>query len=200
MLVLRPTVSEPELWIIIEEMSGVMYGLMVLYVDDIAYFSSEDAILAVHEYIVSEWPASDLEWITESNSVRHLGVEIGRELRTSENGEVFRVYTIGQAAYVQDLLQACNMTEVSPTALPVPKEWVESAENDEPEDYDEPTLRQAQRLVGEMLWLGTRTRPDLMFVITHAASLVAKRPSYVVRLGMRLLSYLAGTSDLRMTI
>ena len=35
---LRPTVSEPELWMIIEEVSGVMYGLMVLYVDDIAYF------------------------------------------------------------------------------------------------------------------------------------------------------------------
>ena len=57
-----------------------------------------------------------------------------------------------------------------------------------------------QRTVGEMLWLGTRTRPDLMFVITHAASLVARRPSYVNRLGKRLLSYLAGTVDLRMTM
>ena len=93
------------------------------------------------------------------------------------------------------------MTDVIPTALPAPKEWVEAAENDdEQEEFDEVTLRQAQRTVGEMLWLGTRTRPDLMFVITHAASLVAKRPSYVVRLGMRLLSYLAGTSDLRTTI
>ena len=155
----------------IEEVSGVMHGLMVLYVDDIAYFSSEKVILAVREYIVSEWPASELEWITESNSVRYLGVEIGRELRTNENGEVFRVYTIGQAAYVQDLLRAYNMTEVAPTALPVPKEWVEAAENeDECEDYDEPTLRQAQRLVGEMLWLGTRTRPDLMFVGGHPCS------------------------------
>ena len=39
-----------------------------------------------------------------------------------------------------------------------------------------------------------------MFVITHAASLVARRPSYVNRLGKRLLSYLAGTVDLRMTM
>ena len=200
MLVLRPTVSEPELWIIIEEMSGVMYGLMVLYVDDIAYFSSEDAILAVHEYIVSEWPSSDLEWITESNSVRYLGVEIGRELRTSENGEVFRVYTIGQAAYVQDLLQACNMTEVSPTALPVPKEWVESAENDEPRTMTSLLCAKPNDWSERCCGWELGTRPDLMFVITHAASLVAKRPSYVVRLGMRLLSYLAGTSDLRMTI
>ena len=35
---------------------------------------------------------------------------------------------------------------------------------------------------------------------THAASLVAKRLSYVSRLGKRLLSYLAGTADLRMTM
>ena len=200
-LVLKPTVSEPELWTILEEASGVMYGLMVLYVDDIAYFSTEDVILAVHEYVVSEWPASDLEWITESNSVRYLGVEIGREVRTSETGDVFQVYTIGQAAYIQDLLRAYSMTDVIPTALPAPKEWVEAAENDdEQEEFDEVTLRQAQRTVGEMLWLGTRTRPDLMFVITHAASLVARRPSYVNRLGKRLLSYLAGTVDLRMTM
>ena len=90
----------------------MMYGLMVLYVDDIAYFSTEDVILAVHEYVVSEWPASDLEWITESNSVRYLGVEIGREVRTSETGDVFQVYTIGQAAYIQDLLRAYSMTDV----------------------------------------------------------------------------------------
>eukprot|EP00439_Symbiodinium_sp_Y106_P050041 s545_g6.t1 len=178
------------------------YGLMVLYVDDIAYFSTEAIVLAIHAFVVEEWPASELEWITEANTVRYLGVEIGREVRTNENGEAYRVYTIGQAAYIQDLLRAYNMVDVTPTALPVPKEWIEQAENDdEPEvDYDEQTLRQAQRVVGEMLWLGTRTRPDLMFVISHAASLVSKKPSHVVRLGTRLLAYLAGTANLRMTM
>ncbi|CAE7828798.1 RE1 [Symbiodinium sp. CCMP2592] len=202
MLILKPTVSEPELWIILDEVTGIMYGLMVLYVDDIAYFSTEPIVLAVHAYVVKEWPASDLEWITEANSVRYLGVEIGREVRTNSGGEAFRVYTIGQTAYIQDLLRSYNMMDVTPTALPVPKEWIEAAENDDEAeaDYDEQTLRQAQRVVGEMLWLGTRTRPDLMFVVSHAASLVAKRPSYVVRLGNRLLAYLAGTAELKMTM
>ena len=180
-LVLRPTVSEPELWtIILEEVTGIMYGLMVLYADDIAYFSTEAIVLA------EEWPASELEWITESNTLRYLGVEIGREVRTNEAGEAFRVYTIGQSAYIQDLLRSYNMVDVAPTALPVPKEWIEAAENDdevEP-DYDEQTLRQAQRVVGEML----------------AAGLVAKKPGYVVRLGNRLLAYLAGTAGLKMTM
>ncbi|CAE7610958.1 Lgr4 [Symbiodinium sp. CCMP2592] len=179
---LKPTVSEPELWIILDEVTGVMYGLMVLYVDDIAYFSTEPIVLAVHAYVIEEWPASELEWITETNTVRYLGVEIGREVRTNEDGEAFRVYTIGQSAYVRDLLRSYDMVDVAPTALPVPKEWIETAENDdEPEtDYDE--------------------QPDLMFVVSHAAGLVAKKPSYVVRLGTRLLAYLAGTAELKMTM
>ncbi|CAE7227836.1 GIP [Symbiodinium sp. CCMP2456] len=200
-LVLRPTVSEPELWMILEEITGTLHGLIVLYVDDIAYFSTPEVVRAVHAYVVEEWPASDLEWISESNSVRYLGVEIGREARTDEQGEARFVYTIGQAGYVRDLLRAHGLMDVTPTALPAPKEWIENAENDDNvEEYDESTLRLAQRYVGELLWLGTRTRPDVMFVVSHAASCVSKKPGYVVRLGQRVMAYLAGTTDLKMTM
>ncbi|CAE7274707.1 unnamed protein product, partial [Symbiodinium sp. CCMP2456] len=200
-LVLRPTVSEPELWMILGEVTGTLHGLIVLYVDDIAYFSTPEVIRAVHAYVTAEWPASDLEWITESNSVRYLGVEIGREARTNERGEARFVYTIGQAGYVRDLLRAHGLSDVAPTALPAPREWIESAENDDSvEEYDEATLRMAQRYVGELLWLGTRTRPDVMFVVSHAASCVSKKPGYVVQLAQRVMAYLTGTVDLKMTM
>ncbi|CAE7212420.1 TY2B-DR3 [Symbiodinium microadriaticum] len=200
-LILRPTVAEPELWMVVCEITGTMHGLIVLYVDDIAYFSTEEIVKAIHEFITQEWPASPLEWISADAPVRYLGVEIRREPRTSESGRTSWVYTIGQGAYVQELLKEHNMTEVHPTSLPAPKEWVEEAEsNDEVEnDYDEATLKLAQKYVGECLWLATKTRPDIMFVTTHAASLVSKRPSYVIRLGERVLAYLAGSADLRMT-
>ena len=61
-------------------------------------------------------------------------------------------------------------------------------------------MKLAQKHVGECLWLATKTRPDIMFVTTHAASMVSKRPSYVIRLSKRVLAYLAGTVDLRMTM
>ena len=201
-LVLRPTVAEPELWMVLCEVTGTMHGLIVLYVDDIACFSTKEIIYAIREFITQEWPASPLEWISADAPVRYLGVEIRREPRTSEGGQVSWVYTIGQGAYVQDLLREHNMAEVHPTSLPAPKEWVEEAESsDEVEgDYDESTLKLAQKHVGECLWLATKTRPDIMFVTTHAASLVSKRPSYVIRLSKRVLAYLAGTADLRMTM
>ena len=201
-LILRPTISESELWMILDEITGVLCGLVVLYVDDIAYFSTAEIIKALHAFVTEEWPASPLEWIGEGPPARYLGMEIRREPRTTSGGAAFFVYTIGQAGYVQDLLRGHDMENVTPTALPVPREWVEEAENDDSveSDIDEATLKHAQRIVGEALWLSTRTRPDLSFVVGHAASLVARRPSYVTRLGQRLMAYLAGTKDLRMTM
>ena len=121
-VILRPTVAEPELWMILCEVTGTMQGLIVLYVDDIAYFSTKEVIVAIHDFITQEWPASPLEWISGEAPVRYLGVEIRREPRTTEDGQASWVYTIGQGAYVQDLLREHNMTEVQPTSLPAPKE------------------------------------------------------------------------------
>ena len=201
-LVLRPTVSEPELWTIIDEVSGVLYGLMVLCVDDIAYFSTKDIVNAVHEYVVKDWPASPLEWIGEAEPVRYLGVEIRTELRTSESGLVKRVFTIGQSAYVRDLLRSYGMEECFSTQLPVPKDWIEQAENDdEPEEgITEESIKKAQRVVGELLWLATKTRPDLLFTTNHMAAMLGRRPDYVCRVGQRVLSYLSGTADVRLTL
>ena len=39
-LVLRPTVSEPDLWLVLCEVTGTMHGIIVLHVDDIAYSTS----------------------------------------------------------------------------------------------------------------------------------------------------------------
>ena len=201
-LVLRPTIVEPELWMILCEVTGKLHGLMVLYVDDILYLSDRDVIEAVHRFITEEWPTSPLEWLNEHKPVRYLGVEILREPRVDDHGHRYHVYTIGQSAYVQDLLRSHDMQEVHPTQLPVPREWVEEAEASEEveEGFTEDTLRKAQRVVGEGLWLSTRTRPDVLYVINHLASLVAKRPDYVLRVGKRLLAYLAGTKDLRLQL
>ncbi|CAE7857524.1 TY2B-DR3, partial [Symbiodinium necroappetens] len=158
------------------ESSGKLHGLMVLYVDDILYLSDKDVIEAVHRFITEEWPTSPLEWLNEHKAVRYLGVEILREPRVDEHGSRHHVYTVGQSAYVQDLLRSHEMQEVHPTQLPVPREWVEEAEaSDEIEEgFSEDTLRQAQRVVGEGLWLSTRTRPDVLYVVNHLASLVSK--------------------------
>ena len=183
-LILRPTVSESELCMILDEITGVMYGLVVLYVDDIAYFSTAEIIEALHTFVTEAWPASPLEWIGESSPARYLGMEIRREPRTTGEGSAFFVYTIGQAAYVQDLLRGHDMENVTPAySLAGSKGRGGRGGKQLLTTVSRITLRslrQAQRVVGEMLWLSTRTRLDLGFIVGHAASLVSRRPSYVV--------------------
>ena len=75
-LILRPTISETELWIVLDEGTGELLGLVVTYVDDILYLGHAPIINAVHSFVVEKWPASALEWVNEKIEVRYLGVEI----------------------------------------------------------------------------------------------------------------------------
>ena len=54
----------------------------------------------------------------------------------------------------------------------------------------EPAVRQTQCRVGELLWLMSRTRPDLQYVVALMASRATKSPEVVNKIGQRLLDYL----------
>ena len=125
-----------------------------------------------------------------------MGVEILWEPQSSS-------FSISQAAYIADLLRAHNLHNTHSTLLPVPREWVEAAEAelDEVEaDINDETLRSAQKVVGEALWLATKSRPDILFVVNHMSSVVSKQPSYVLRVSQRVLAYLAGTCSMKLLL
>ena len=142
-----------------------------------------------------EWPTSPLEWINEEALVPYVGVEILKNKQGS--------YSIGQQAYTQELVRAHNMQDAHHTALPVPRERLDQAETNLSEtegDFSDEELRFGQRVVGELLWLAMKSRPDLLFVINHMASLVSRRPVYVTRVGKLVLSYVAGSADVRLVL
>ena len=171
-LKLIPTVAEPELWLVKDESTNQLYGILVTYVDDLFYFGESELVCVLHKFILEEWPASDLEWVNEENAVRYLGVEI---LKCPDSGG----FTVSQQAYIQELLRSYDLSDIHPTHLPAPREWVETAETqDDVEEFEEQDLRKAQKHVGELLWLATRTRPDVMFLVNHMGSLVSRRPLY----------------------
>ena len=171
-LKLIPTVAEPELWLVKDESTNQLYGILVTYVDDLFFFGESELVCVLHKFILEEWPASDLEWVNEENAVRYLGVEI---LKCPDSGG----FTVSQQAYIQELLRSYDLSDIHPTHLPAPREWVETAETqDDVEEFEEQDLRKAQKHVGELLWLATRTRPDVMFLVNHMGSLVSRRPLY----------------------
>lgn len=54
-------------------------------------------------------------------------------------------------------------------------------------------LRRAQQIIGELQWLTTHTRPDIVYHLGLMARSAHRRPKQVVKMGMELLRYLSST-------
>ena len=65
--------------------------------------------------------------------------------------------------------------------IPVSRELVAKMSEDE-EEVGVTEVRAAQKVVGELLWVVTRSRPDLMFVVSKIGARVTKSPRMVVKL------------------
>ena len=50
----------------------------------------------------------------------------------------------------------------------------------QPEDPTPELVNQAQKLVGELMWLSTRTRPDVAFATSRCAQEILSHPTWVI--------------------
>ena len=98
-----------------------------------------------------------------------------------------------QELSVRDVLKTWEMTNckslVQPgepgdkTQLELPVE-----ENVAPED-----VHRAQKLAGSLIWLSTRTRPDITYAQSRISSMATKAPKRAFLEGIRVLRYLNGS-------
>ena len=85
-----------------------------------------------------------------------------------------------QRNYIQDLLVRNLGSENWPQKkIPMISE---PETREDPPNKDLTTIREAQRVIGELVWIATRTRPDLAFTITKLASLITRDPEQVLDL------------------
>ena len=147
---------------------------------------------------MEEWPASPLERINELEPVRYLGVQIRTEMRTCENGSTRKVFTVGQSAHVKDVFRSCGMDECHATQLPVPREWIELNRLRMSMSRNRISAKKLYRRHNESLV--SKTKPDLLFTTSHMAMVLSQKPMYVSRVRQRVLSYSAGTRDVRLTL
>ena len=99
-------------------------------------------------------------------------------------------YTISQEKYVEELINKYGLEGVEPQ--PIPK--VVEGEDESP--ISTRSLKAAQTIAGELLWVMTRSRPDICFAISLMTRLLHRRPSYVVELGKHVVKYLAGSKSM----
>lgn len=98
-------------------------------------------------------------------------------------------WMISQATYVEDLLsreaEKLKTRKIDQASM----EQIEST----PSQAD---IRTAQRVVGELLWLVTRTRPDVMYSVSRLGSNILKNPQAVAEVGSQAKGFLRSTKDL----
>ena len=95
------------------------------------------------------WKCSEPEYLQEHAPMRFCGFELTKV----EHG-----IRMDQCGYTLEMLKKYEVEQ--PEGCPLPKI---SEEETADESFSAQDLRRAQSIVGELLWLSTRTRPDLAF-------------------------------------
>ncbi len=170
---------ERHLWRIINKDTQEEKGYLCSYVDDLMVVGEMPVVSSTIKKIESTWACSDPEYVNQEKNTRFCGYE----LRWDHQGNLLLM----QPSYIMDILQKYQVSSCE--SDPCPK-----IQHDENEQYSAETLRAAQQITGEILWIQTRTRPDLSYVVGAMSRWLHKRPGYVVQLGQHVLKYLAGTT------
>ena len=182
-LQLRQALSEPNLWVV-EDEEASMRGIVLVYVDDMLIAGENDVPERILREVQRKWQTSEPERVTAETSTKFLGMEISRQ------GTAIKA---SQEAFVMERLMV-NLGEewekVKDAAVPCGREVTEIYPEENPSAEN---VREAQRIVGELLWLVTRTRVDLMFVTAKLSQWVLKAPKEVIRLSRQIWAYLKRT-------
>ena len=155
-------------------------GLMSVYVDDILLAGKEEAVQGAMRALSRPWAMSSVEWAEVNKPLKYCGFEVSED--PEENG-----FRVNQHMYEQEMLKRWNITG----SLEFPNYKVVEDEECE-EDINPETLRTAQALAGSLLWLSTRTRPDLAHCVATMSRLMTRALTRAVAIGNTMMKYIKG--------
>ncbi len=189
---LVPLRSEPNLWKIIkegdqEEETPKLRGLLMTYVDDMFICGEGKVIEELMKTIRRTWTTSEPDRVSRV-PIRFLGMDVSKRFDEERGKEV---WFVSQESYIKDMLERENIKE---KIIPISKDQA-AMEAQEGEEVNERLVKEAQKEVGELLWLVTRTRPDLCYAVARMSSSILKCPKKVLEVASQTKGYLKKTSS-----
>ena len=176
--------KDENLWRLVEvnQETGIenWAGLMSVYVDDILVAGEPKTVKLAMEAIQNKWALSEVEWAGDK-PLRYCGFEVSM-------GAAGDGFYVSQSMYEQELLERWGINE----SLQYPAFKVTEEDEHFTGEIDPNDVRTAQMITGALLWLSTRTRPDLVFGVSAMSRLTTKNPKRAVEIGYVLLKYLHG--------
>ena len=157
--------------------------VILVYVDDILIMGNDTDI---EEMVVK---LRKLFEITDLGRPSHfLGVKM--EFRAEG---IF----LSQSAYIQKIVQMANLVEAKPTKYPLPMAHplYDEAVEPSPEDISKMENIPFRKVLGALLYLSTRTRPDIATAVSMIAKFQSKPTLTHWKLLKNVVRYLIGTKD-----
>ena len=168
--------SDPCIYI---SMSGEPY-IIGIYVDDILLAGKNNEQIKEVKLALGE--RFDVKDQGELNYF--LGVKI---VQNHKAGTIW----IGQPNYTEEVLKKFGMENCKPLAIPA-EAGLKLTKGTEDSEYVDETHYQS--VIGSLLHLSMRTRPDITFAVSHAARFCSKPTSQHMTAVKRILRYLRGTT------
>eukprot|EP00435_Cladocopium_sp_Y103_P014924 s11_g3.t1 len=187
-LKLIPMESEPNLWMIHEksDLSGealpCLRGLLMTYADDMMIAGEESVVTSVMAVLQSKWTTSTPDRVS-ATPIHFLGTEI-----TKHEVQGRDIWLLSQESYVRDLI-AQGGEEIKPRKIPITRDQSVLLEELE-EGITPEKVKRAQKEMGELLWLVTRSRSELMFTVSKMGSATTKAPDQVHEVYKQAMGYL----------
>ena len=120
--------------------------------------------------------------------------ECGGDCKRLVEIDIWKLQTgiyVCQESYVRDVLKRNGEEHGRSSGVPVTKDQVAKA--DEVNARSSELVRSAQKVTGELMWVGTKTRPDLMYVLAQMSQNTLKSPAVVVDIAAQTRRYLQKT-------
>ena len=159
---------------------GQKLGVVALYVDDVLIGAERSICEAVIKALQDQWELSPPEWLEVAGDHTKFA---GYELQKTSEG-----IRLHQESYVRDLLEQTEECIVGEERAPAVKM---GSFDDTVDEFEKRELtKRSQTLIGQLLCLAGRTRPDLAYGVSMAAQKIASSPKEALARAEHLVRYL----------
>ena len=156
---------------------------MSVYVDDILLTGEEEeAVQGCLRALSKVWTMSSVEWAGVHQPMKYCGFEISEDPKGDG-------LLVNQHMYEQEMLQRWNIE----THLEFPHFKLVEYDDEPFEPVQPEDIKTAQSMAGALLWLSTRTRPDLSAGVAAVSRLATRNPKKSIDIATVLMQYIKGS-------
>ena len=176
-LYLQRSRADANMWMLRCPHTQELLAVLSVYVDDLLLSADADVSAAVWEAIQKTWKISTPVFATEKEGLKFCGFEIHQD----QTG-----LRVSQQAYIRSLLDKYPDIQ-GEVSVPYGRE-LETQETKPTSSIEK--IRYAQALVGEILWIATRSRPDLSYAVSRIGQLITKDTEQAIQRAEDTVRYL----------